>query len=213
MNQTATVQSVQRRLSFTEELHEQRWDDHRYYHQSRINQTLHLFSACSFLATYALLPFEPAWAAIFGWIVPMWVRQIGHFFFEPKGFDRVNDATFEHKEEIKVGFNLQRKVLLFAIWAASTALLYVSPTLFGMLPHYGDLAGFGQRLGHFWLGLALAGLFARTAYLVVTRSPQTGIVWFTKILTDPFHDIKMYHRAPLFLMRGQLFDPMDHVHR
>ena len=30
-------------------LKEQRWDDHRYYHHSRINQTLHFVSACSFL--------------------------------------------------------------------------------------------------------------------------------------------------------------------
>jgi len=32
-----------------------------------------------------------------------------------------------------------------------------------------------------------------------------------KILTDPFHDIMLYHRSPLYLMRGQLIDPMDHV--
>ena len=30
--------------SFSEELAEQRWDDHRFYHQSRINQTLHFSS-------------------------------------------------------------------------------------------------------------------------------------------------------------------------
>jgi hypothetical protein len=36
---------------------------------------------------------------------------------------------------------------------------------------------------------------------------QTGLVWATKILTDPFHDIKLYHKAPLALMRGELIDP------
>ena len=35
--------------TFFEELKEQRWDDHRYYHHSRINQSLHLVSAISFL--------------------------------------------------------------------------------------------------------------------------------------------------------------------
>ena len=34
----------------------QRWDDHRYYHHSRINQSLHLVSALSFLVSY-VLPF------------------------------------------------------------------------------------------------------------------------------------------------------------
>ena len=35
---------------FLEHLKEQRWDDHRYYHHSRINQSLHLLSATSFIA-------------------------------------------------------------------------------------------------------------------------------------------------------------------
>jgi hypothetical protein len=36
---------------------------------------------------------------------------------------------------------------------------------------------------------------------------QSGLVWFAKILTDPFHDIKLYHKAPLHLLRGELIDP------
>ena len=38
--------------AFLAELKKQRWDDHRYYHHSRINQTLHLVSALSFLTAY-----------------------------------------------------------------------------------------------------------------------------------------------------------------
>src|SRR4029434_727355 len=76
--------------SFLEELREQRWDDHRYYHHSRINQSLHLVSAISFLTSYALMTVSPSIAAILGWFVAMWSRQIGHFFFEPKGFDEIN---------------------------------------------------------------------------------------------------------------------------
>jgi hypothetical protein len=33
----------------------------------------------------------------------------------------------------------------------------------------------------------------------------------TKILTDPFHDVKLYATAPIYLLRGQLIDPMGHV--
>jgi hypothetical protein len=40
---------------------------------------------------------------------------------------------------------------------------------------------------------------------------QTGLVWCTKILTDPFHDVLLYHKAPLALLRGELLDPMHHV--
>ena len=58
-------------------------------------------------------------------------RQIGHFFFEPKGYDHVNQATHEHKEEIKVGYNLRRKIVLLTIWALSPLVLFLDPTLLG----------------------------------------------------------------------------------
>ena len=41
--------------TFREELIEQRWDDHRFYHHSLINQSLHFVSANTFLLCYALL--------------------------------------------------------------------------------------------------------------------------------------------------------------
>ena len=103
---------------FFEELKEQRWDDHRFYHHSRINQTLHLISAISFLLTYVLLFTHPVVAALFGWTFAMCIRQVGHFFFEPKGYDEENQATHEYKEKVKVGFNLRRKVILHSVWGA-----------------------------------------------------------------------------------------------
>jgi hypothetical protein len=203
--------TARRPLTFREELEEQRWDDHRYYHQSRINQSLHLFSAICFLTTYVLLFYSPVVAALFGWPVAMWSRQIGHFFFEPKGYDEVNRATFEHKEEIKVGFNLRRKIILLAIWGLVPVALAFTPSFFGLLAPYTGWRGFLHHLGMVWLVLGFAGLLARTLYLCATRNVQTGVVWFVKILTDPFHDIKMYHRAPFYLLKGELIDPMHHA--
>ncbi len=191
---------------FLKALEVQRWDDHRYYHHSTINQSLHFVSACSFLAAYALLFTHPVAAALVGWIVAMWSRQIGHFFFEPKGFDEVNQVTHEYKEEIKVGYNLRRKVVLLTIWALSPVALYFDPTLFGMLEPHTDQATFIGNMGKVWLVLGIAGLAFRTVQLCFIRDVQTGLVWMTKILTDPFHDIKLYHRAPLALLRGQLID-------
>jgi hypothetical protein len=120
------------KMGFWEELGEQRWDDHRYYHHNRINQSLHLFSAGCFLASYALLFVSPTAAALVGWLLAMVSRQIGHFFFEPKDYDYANQTTHEHKEEIKVGYNLHRKVILLSIWAVSPLILYVEPNLLGL---------------------------------------------------------------------------------
>jgi hypothetical protein len=141
----------------------------------------------------------------------MWPRQIGHFFFEPKGFDTVNGVTFERKEEIKVGFNLRRKTILFFSWLALPLALALSPSVFGLAEPIHGMPGYLHRLGTFWLGLAAAGLFGRALFLCSTRNLQTGVVWFTKILTDPFHDIKIYHRAPLHLLRGEWFEPGTHA--
>src|SRR5258708_30730829 len=52
--------------NFREQLRTQRWDDHRYYHHSRINQSLHFVSAASFLIAYALLFVSPVAAALIG---------------------------------------------------------------------------------------------------------------------------------------------------
>ena len=104
---------------FLETLKEQRWDDHRFYHHSRINQTLHLLSATSFLCAYVLIFTNPALAVLLAWLFGMTSRQMGHFFFEPRDYDEVNDATHAHKEKIKIGYNLRRKVVLMTIWAVS----------------------------------------------------------------------------------------------
>jgi hypothetical protein len=196
---------------FLAELKKQRWDDHRYYHHCRINQTLHLVSALSFLTAYVTVFTNPAAAALIGWLVAMVTRQVGHFFFEPKGYDTVNQATHEHKEEIKVGYNLRRKVVLLSLWALSPLILWLKPTLFGIFPRSANGADFLRHVCQVWLALGIGALLFRTVQLLLQQGPLTGFVWFTKILTDPFHDIKLYCRAPLYLLRGELRDPMEDV--
>lgn len=196
---------------FLAELAEQRWDDHRFYHHSRVNQSLHFLSALSFLSAYGLLFVSPGVAALVGWFVAMWSRQIGHFFFEPKDYDEVNQLTHEHKEAIKVGYNLRRKVVLLGIWALTPFVLWAWPSLGGLLDAHRSWEGYVHNLSLLWLALGAAGLLFRTVQLFFVRNVQTGLVWCTKILTDPLHDLQLYHRSPLYLLRGELIDPMLHV--
>jgi hypothetical protein len=192
---------------FFELLRVQRWDDHRYYHHSRVNQSLHLVSAVSFLFAYVMIFKDPAIAALVGWLVAMTSRQTGHFFFEPKDYDVVNDASHEYKEEIKVGYNLRRKVVLIAIWALCPIPLYFDPTYFGLFVPHANATEFVRHVAQLWLVVGAGGLLFRTVQLFFLKDVQTGLVWATKILTDPFHDIMLYHRAPLQLLRGELIDP------
>lgn len=192
---------------FLETLRIQRWDDHRYYHHSRINQSLHFVSALSFLFSYVMIFKDPAISALAGWLVAMTTRQSGHFFFEPKDYDEVNHASHEYKEQIKVGYNLRRKVVLLSIWALSPVTLYVSPSLFGLFTPATGKTEFVRQVATIWLALGIGGVAFRTVHLFFIKDVQTGLVWATKILTDPFHDIKLYHKAPLALLRGELIDP------
>jgi hypothetical protein len=180
--------------NFRQALQTQRWDDHRYYHH---------VSAVSFLCAYALLLISPAAAALVAWLVAMTSRQAGHFFFEPKGYDKVNQATHEHKEAIKVGYNLRRKVVLLAIWALSPLALVADPALFGIFEPHTSLAGFLEHVGMIWLVVGVGGLLFRTLHLCFLKDVQTGLVWCTKIVTDPYNDIRLYHKAPLHLLRGE----------
>jgi hypothetical protein len=138
-------------------------------------------------------------------------RQAGHFFFEPRGYDHVNQATDAHKEAIKVGYNIRRKVVLMTVWAAMPLVLWAQPSLFGTIEPATSLAGYVHDVGIAWLALGVTGLAFRVAQLWWQQDLLTASVWMTKILTDPFHDIWLYHKAPLHLLRGEFIDPMEHV--
>lgn len=193
------------------ELAEQRWDDHRFYHHSRINQTLHLISALCFIVAYGLLWADPAWAALLAWSVSMTTRQSGHFFFEPRGFDTVNQVTDEYKEAVKIGYNIRRKIVLMGAWAGLPLLLWISPSLGGLIEPAVGLKEYLHDVGMAWFVLGVSGIVLRVMQLWRSHSLRTGLVWALKIVTDPFHDVKLYWRAPLALMRGELIDPMPHA--
>jgi hypothetical protein len=68
-------------------------------------------------------------------------------------------------------------------------------------------------VGIAWLALGVAGLVFRVLQLWIQDGLVTGLVWATKIITDPFHDTKLYCGAPLRLLRGELIDPMDSLRK
>lgn len=188
-------------------LREQRWDDHRYYHHSRINQFLHLLSALSFIVAYVYLFIDPVISAYIAWLFAMTTRQAGHFFFEPKDYDTYNQATQDHKEAIKIGYNLKRKRVLIACWLAVPVLAYFDAALFNFVMPDAAPDTLLDRIGWGWLWLGLAAVVFRMIQLTAIQSRRVALVWCIKILTDPFHDAVIYRKSPIYLLRGQLIDP------
>jgi hypothetical protein len=194
-------------MTILETLREQRWDDHRYYHHSRINQFLHLLSALSFIVAYVYLFIDPVISAYIAWLFAMTTRQAGHFFFEPTDYDTYNQATQDHKEAIKIGYNLKRKRVLIACWLAVPLLAYFDAALFNFVMPDAAPDTLIDRIGWGWLWLGLAAVVFRMIQLTAIQSRRVALVWGIKILTDPFHDAVIYRKSPIYLLRGQLIDP------
>ena len=194
-------------MTILETLKIQRWDDHRYYHHSRINQFLHLLSALSFIIAYVYLFIDPVISAYIAWLFAMTTRQAGHFFFEPKDYDTYNQATQDHKEAIKIGYNLKRKRVLIACWLAVPLLAYFDAALFNFVMPDAAPDTLLDRIGWGWLWLGLAAVVFRMIQLTAIQSRRVALVWCIKILTDPFHDAVIYRKSPIYLLKGQMIDP------
>ena len=76
-------------------------------------------------------------------------------------------------------------------------------SFFGIFTPHADSFELITHVGELWLVVGLAGIAFRVVQLFVLKDLRTGLVWATKIATDPFHDIKLYHRAPIELLRRQ----------
>ena len=194
--------------NFLQELRTQRWDDHRYYHHSRINQSLHFVSAASFLFAYAMLFFDPVVSALVGWLVSMTTRQAGHFFFEPQGLRprQPGDPRAQGRDQGRLQSAAQGRADddLGAVAAGAVSRSdAVRPVHALDLDRRISCA----RSAKIWLAVGIGGLLFRTVHLFFIRDVETGLVWMTKILTDPFSDLKLYYKAPLALMKGELIDP------
>ena len=98
-----------------------------------------------------------------------------------------------------------------AAWVLAPLLLWLSPSVGGLIHAATGFAGYLHDVGIAWLALGVGGLLFRTLHLFWLFDVRTGLVWATKIITDPFHDAMIYRRAPLALLRGELIDPMQHA--
>jgi hypothetical protein len=60
-----------------------------------------------------------------------------------------------------------------------------------------------------WLFVGLGAILFRTIKLLFIMGIQSGLVWFSKVLTDPFHDIKIDYKSPYYLLKGEMYVDMS----
>ncbi|HEX6244894.1 MAG TPA: hypothetical protein VFZ61_28435 [Polyangiales bacterium] len=184
---------------FMRELAERRCEDRSHHLHSRVSQALHFFSCLCFVCMYVLLFTKPVAAVLLGGLVAMSMREVGRLLFEPR---RAPDAGKEAPRARRRAHELG----LYAAWALATLLLVLDPTLLGLFDAPRDRQEFVDHMAKLWLGVGATGLALRGARLFLARGTQTSLVWLTKVVTDPFHGMRLYHKAPLSLLRGELYD-------
>jgi hypothetical protein len=89
----------------------------------------------------------------------------------------------------------------------SPLVLLLDPSVFGWLTPHHDAWSLAHNVSMLWLVVGVGGVLFRMVQLFVLADVQTGLAWGTKILTDPVHDITLYWRAPLQVLRGELYAP------
>ena len=166
-------------------------DDHVASHSNLINQVLHLLSSSTFIICYIWFFFDATVAVSVG-VAALLVRQFGHAILEPPCHD---------KEETLLGYNTRNKSMILGAYIVLPVIQLLTLSSFSreaigaMLP----------MLAWEWFALTLMVVFGRVAYLTWLHDFATAMIWFVKLITDPFTDLAAYYTSVYRIMR--LSDP------
>lgn len=165
--------------NFYSEIMRRKHDDHVASHSHPTNQLLHLISSSSFVVAYVMIFSDFAMAMWLGFFA-LFLRQIGHALIEPPCHD---------KEQLLLGFDTRTKSMILGGYLA-IPLIHVAASnslepdaLMAMVP----------AVALQWFAFTALVIFGRVAVLFRKHGVYNGLVWFVKLITDPFTDIKAYY--------------------
>jgi glutamate-1-semialdehyde 2,1-aminomutase len=172
--------------SFYLEVMRRKKDDHHASHSHTINQLFHIISSSVFIGCYALA-FWDLTTAMWAGLGALFLRQIGHALLEPPCHD---------KEATLLGFNTRSKSVILGVYLVIPLIHLLRAETWN-----GDmLARLAAVVAGQWLLWTLTVVGGRVAYLVWAHGTRLALVWFVKLLTDPFTDVVAY--SPRFLVRS-----------
>ncbi len=168
--------------NFCGEIMRRKHDDHAASHSNVINQFLHLLSSSAFIICYALIFFDLTRAMFLG-LAALFIRQFGHAVLEPPCHD---------KEQALLGFNTRDKSFVVAGYLLVPVFLLIKAGSFSME----TLVAMAPMLAMGWFLLTLAVVVGHVIFLVWKFDLRTSMIWFVKLVTDPFTDIGAYYSSP-----------------
>lgn len=164
--------------TFYTEIMRRKHDDHVASHSHPLNQLFHLLSSSVFIYCYFLI-FTDLTTAVTASLAALFVRQLGHTVIEP---------PCHGKEALLLGFNTPNKTMIVSAYC-------LIPLANMMAAGSWTFSTFLERwpvIAQQWWGLTLVVVLGRVAYLAWLHDFRTSMIWFVKLLTDPFTDIKAY---------------------
>ena len=174
----------------------QRWDDHRYYHHSRINQSLHLVSALELRVRLRLLFVDPAWPRCSAGCVvddhapgrPLLLRAAR------ATTTSTRRPTSTRKRSRSATTCAARSCCSSAVGAGAAGAAGSTATLLRPVRRRRSARRLVHDVGMVWLALGVGGLLFRTVQLfVIARRADRRWSWMTE---DPHRPVPR-HQALL----------------
>ncbi len=171
--------------SFYTEIMRRKRDDHHASHSNLTNQLLHLISSSVFIGCY-VLAFRHLTIAMWAGLAALFLRQIGHAILEPPCHDR---------EAVLLGYNTRSKTFILGTYLLIPLIQLARTAWTGEA-----LQSLAEPVALHWFLWTLAVVGGRVVYLVWGLNFYLAMVWFVKLVSDPFTDIVAY--SPRHLRRA-----------
>ena len=180
----SVVQVPKPLISFYGDIMQRKKDDHHASHSNLVNQFFHLLSSSTFIFCYFLIFSNFDLAMLLG-LAALFVRQTGHAILEPPCHD---------KEKALLGFNTRNKTIIVAGYIIIPIVQIVELARTGSLA-FESLTSIVPTVAQQWFLLTLAAVFGRVIYLMWAHDFRSSMIWFIKLITDPFTDIIAYYNS------------------
>jgi glutamate-1-semialdehyde 2,1-aminomutase len=153
-------------------------DDHHASHNNWMNQYLHLVSSSIFIYCYAILLVNLTQAMFLG-LASLFVRQFGHAVLEP---------ACHEEEALLLGYNTRNKTLIVLGYTLIPIALMARAGAWSV----SGFVSLADQIALMWFGWTAAVVFGRVLFLTWKHDFGIAMIWFVKLVTDPFTDIVAY---------------------
>ena len=153
-------------------------DDHHASHSDKMNQLIHLASSSVFVWCYVAIFSDLTRAMCWG-LASLCVRQFGHAVLEPPCHD---------KEELLLGYTTRDKTLIVLGYLLIPVIDMARVGTWGV----GTFVALLDSVALHWFRWTVFVISARVALLSWKHDFRISMIWFVKLVTDPFTDIVTY---------------------